>query len=521
MKTEPIKQPTAGPVPLPRLITEIQSLGVRVPPHISGRKGGAGPAEGRAMLIENVPVNVPISNSFVADSPYALTETCCGYVLTKDGADLKTVDIVADPRFYKEQVSEGVTGKQTALLHGRDCLATTVLQTCVHWKTHRQCRFCGTELSLAAGGTTPVKRPSDLARLTASAVEKDGIRHVVLTSGTADPPGAEIPYLAECVRTIKSATNIPVHVQFAPPPEHDGMIILKQAGVDTVGIHIESFEASVLERMAPAKAAIGRRRYEAAWEKAVGLFGVNQVSSFIIAGLGESPQSIVWGSEILADMGVYPFVVPLRPIPGSQLAGEKPPAPDIMHRIYEAVAGILKKKGLSASACRAGCVPCGACSALGAYEGPMARLLCHRARTASERSAAMAIRHQVFVEEQGLFEHSDEDADDARSTLLVAKINTDVVGTVRVYPTGNGQWVGGRLAVHTDHRVYKVGASLVREAMKRVKKEGCRRFTANIQEANIRFFQRLGWKPDGEMKIYQGEPHQLMVADLGLVPDDL
>ncbi len=93
------------------------------------------------------------------------------------------------------------------------------------------------------------------------------------------------------------------------------------------------------------------------------LFGVNQVCSFIIAGLGETITSIAWGSEFLADLGVYPFVVPLRPIPGSRLEKATPPLPDIMKQVYNAVAKILQTKGIDTDSILAGCARCRACTA--------------------------------------------------------------------------------------------------------------------------------------------------------------
>ena len=296
---------------------------------------------------------------------------------------------------------------------------------------------------------------------------------------------------------------------------------LKAAGVDAVGIHVESFDQDTLRRIAPAKAAIGLARYEKAWKRAVDLFGTNQVSSFLIAGIGETPASIVSGSEILADSGVYPFVVPLRPIPGSQLENRLPPDPDTMKRIYSAVADILKKKGISSKACTAGCVRCGACSALPAYEEAADSLICHTARNDREIAEALAIRNEVFVQEQGIFKETDIDENDARSMHLVAKMDGDIIGTVRVFPvSGNGHWIGGRLAVRKANRVEHIGAALVREAMKRVKKRGCTKFTAYIQEKNIRFFKRLGWDPVGTVEPFHNRPHQLMAADLDQVPHD-
>jgi hypothetical protein len=109
------------------------------------------------------------------------------------------------------------------------------------------------------------------------------------------------------------------------------------------------------------------------------------VSSFILVGLGETPESVIGGSDSLADMGVYPFVVPLRPIPGSPMADALPPDHEIMGSIYREVARILARKGLSYTQSLAGCVRCGACSALPAHERPFEKLICHPSRTEEER----------------------------------------------------------------------------------------------------------------------------------------
>lgn len=511
-------------IPMKELITEIQSTGIRVPETILGRSGGAGPAEGRAFLIGGVPVNVPISAGYTLNSPFALADEGCGrYMLLKNGRPVVPIAVVPAPRFYGQTDSDAIPYKKIALLHGRDCLATTVLQHCVNWKNDRRCAFCATQISLEKNTTIARKTPGQLAEVARAAAATDGVRHVVLTSGTGDPPGSEIPYLAECAAAIKAAAGLPVHVQFLPPDDLGLMDRLKAAGVDTVGIHIETFHLPTLERVAPAKARIGIVGYETTWRRAVALFGPNQVSSFLIAGLGEPPDTIVSGSEVLADLGVYPFVVPLRPIPGSWLQNHRPPDAELMFRIYSAVANVLRRKGLSSKLNLAGCVRCGACSALRHYERPLDQIVYHSARTEDEKSQAFAIRHAVFVEEQRLFNGSDQDEHDRSAILLVARKIDRIIGTVRIFPDdsqGSGHWIGGRLAVHRDFRVFRVGACLVREAMRQVKKRGCRVFSAHIQEKNVRFFQKLGWAAVGPMETYCGHPHQPMLADLSRVPAD-
>ena len=506
------------------LITEIQSLGIQVHEKITGRKSGAGPAEGRAFLVNGVPVSVPIAANYVLKSPFTLNKTPSGYLLLKNSRPISTIQVVPEPRFYSKFTEDGISYRQIALLHGKDCLATTVLQRCVHWKRSQKCKFCATESSLSNSQTIAKKTPGQLAQVARAARDMDGVTHMVLTSGIGDPPGSEIPYLAQCARAIKAEARIPLQVQIAPPEDLGLIDELKDAGVESIGIHIESFDADILSKMAPAKAKIGLSHYEKAWKKAVQLFGVNQVSSFIIAGLGETITSIAWGSELLADLGVYPFVVPLRPIPGSSLKRSTPPHPDIMKQVYEEVGKILQTKGISTHKILAGCAKCGACSALSSYEQKQDKdLICHSARNEFEKSEAFRIRRNVFVHEQGLFDKSDMDKNDLNAIHLVARQNEKIIGTVRIYKkdTGSDHWIGGRLAVEKDSRATCAGSGLVKEAMKRVQKKGCRIFTAHIQEKNVPFFLELGWKPIGPAKSHLGHPHQKMQANLNLVQKDI
>jgi radical SAM protein (TIGR04043 family)/putative N-acetyltransferase (TIGR04045 family) len=499
-----------------RVVTEIQSLGVRVGTDVLQREGGAGPADAGSFLIEDTAVSVPTASPFVSTSPFSLHARGDQVFLFKDDRPLFSAQPIPRPRFYERTTGDGTPCSRIALLHGRDCLASTVLQTCIFWNRENRCRFCGIELSLKGGQTTSLKTPHQLAETARLAKALDEVGHVVLTTGTASPPGAEISILAAACAAIKKAADLPVHAQFMPPPDLEALHELKRSGVDTVGIHIETLDREVLSRVAPAKAAIGMNRYEAAWKAAVEIFGPNQVSSFLIAGLGEGPDAIISGGEYLADLGVYPFVVPLRPIPGSLMSDAIPPDPGVMTTIYEKTAQILEAAGLSAGRSLAGCVRCGACSALPLYERPGDNLICHRARTSGETAQAFEIRREVFVEEQKLFETSDQDANDVKSIHLVAVHRGEVVGTVRVFPNGNGSghWIGGRLAVKKGHRTSGAGELLVRNAVQTVKRHGCTHFTAHIQAENVAFFSRLGWRTIEPPALHFGKIHQLMAANL-------
>ncbi|MDA0159675.1 GNAT family N-acetyltransferase [Solirubrobacter ginsenosidimutans] len=138
------------------------------------------------------------------------------------------------------------------------------------------------------------------------------------------------------------------------------------------------------------------------------------------------------------------------------------------------------------------------------------------AASLDELSAHFAVRRRVFVEQQGLFEGSDRDAyDDLADTLhVVALVDGEVVGTVRLYPLGDGLFKGDRLAVLPDARVHRLGGELVQFAVRTGGALGGSRMVAQVQVPNVRFFERLGWVRDGEAARYHGVMHQPMAIAL-------
>jgi putative N-acetyltransferase (TIGR04045 family) len=142
---------------------------------------------------------------------------------------------------------------------------------------------------------------------------------------------------------------------------------------------------------------------------------------------------------------------------------------------------------------------------------------CRLVADAAERELHLRIRAEVFVAEQGLFETTDRDAhdDDPRTLHVLGLCGAEVAGTVRLYPLEEpGLWKGDRLAVLPRFRRHGVGAPLVRFAVRTAGELGGRQMLAQIQLANVAFFERLGWRRLGQPADYCGRPHQQMVIDL-------
>lgn len=352
---------------LGQLITELQSQGMRVETPLLGRRGGAGPSDSSMLWIEGAPVTVPTNAPWTAASPFVLREEDDGFGIYRSGERLASATTGARPRYYDLETPDGIPYWKIALLH-LDSLASTVLQTCAYWGNEDQCTFCGIGLSLAAGRTVARKQPEQLAEVAVAARELDGAVDATLTTGSTSAPDRGALYVGRCGAAVREASGLPVEVQFEPPADLDAIDRVADMGIDSVGIHVETFDPEVLRRVAPAKARTGIEGYFAAWERAVRRFGEGRVSTYVILGMGEDETLTLEGCRRAVDAGVYPFVVPLRPIAGSLMEDWLPPPAHYVSRVYSQVVPYLRARGLGTGGAAAGCARCGACSAMGVLE---------------------------------------------------------------------------------------------------------------------------------------------------------
>jgi radical SAM protein (TIGR04043 family) len=345
-----------------RLKIELLCRGARTREKIDkGRKSGAGPTGGRYFILKDgTCIEIPLQGKFIENSPYTLEKVNDEWLLLRNEKPVITMKLVPTPRFYEQLTTDGIPMRKVAVLHGKDCLASTVYSKCIYWSHKKQCKFCG--IQLKSKKPLLVKKPSQLGETARAAFTEGVAKHVTLTTGTPPSPDKGAVLLAEATKGIKEHVNLPVHVQLEPPKNQKFLHMLYEAGVDTVGIHIESFDKKVLTEVCPMKTDVNS--YFKAWKNAVKIFGEGQVSSFIIAGLGETDLSILQGAEKLASLGVVPYLLPLRPITGTALGKTRPPNPERMIGLYRKVSQILRNYGLNPRKNKAGCVRCNACSAL-------------------------------------------------------------------------------------------------------------------------------------------------------------
>jgi radical SAM protein (TIGR04043 family) len=369
-----MKPATPTAMPTAQLINELQSCGVRLVDPKAGhesRRGGAGPSDHKAISIDGITVMVPVHTAPAFESPYVVDRPDASgqSTLRRDGVPLGNVRFPARPRFYELNTADGIPYWKIAILHSRDVLATTVLQTCIRYQSRtKTCQFCAIGQSLAAGRTIERKTPAQLAEVAKAAVELDGVKHMVMTTGT--PPGRDrgAAILCDSARAVKAGVDLPIQGQCEPPDDDAWFNRMRDAGIDALGMHLEAVTEPVRRRVMPGKAQVSTERYFAAFAAAVPIFGRGQISTYILAGLGDPKEAILATCERLIGLGVYPFVVPFVPISGTPLESLAPPPPSFMHEILAPLAAMLRAGGMQATEIKAGCGRCGACSALSTYE---------------------------------------------------------------------------------------------------------------------------------------------------------
>ncbi len=334
-----------------------------------GRKGGAGPLGGRYFLLED---NKTLVNVALWDNPQktnlVLREKIDNFFKVYDVQNelsFGKLKLVSNPKYYSPEyiTSDGIQMKKIALVHGIDCLASTIYQKCKYWACGEACKFCGIELSLKYDTTIEEKNFKQMNEVIAQAKKEGRCNHMTLTSGTEESDDKGAKRYIELLAGIKEKyPNLPLHVQLEPL---DGLTLitkLREAGADTIGIHIDILDQHVREIITPGKAHLSFELFESNWRHALEIFGKNQVSTFILTGFEEPYEDFFSDLEKIVSLGIIPFITPVRSIPGMK---DLPTTSfNILIDKYIRAAKMMKEYGINPLENKAGCVRCGGCSAI-------------------------------------------------------------------------------------------------------------------------------------------------------------
>ncbi len=129
-----------------------------------------------------------------------------------------------------------------------------------------------------------------------------------------------------------------------------------------------------------------------------------------------------------------------------------------------------------------------------------------RPRDEQELAAALALREEVFVGEQGVTVDADRDGRDHEALHLVA-VDGEMLGTCRMLVEPGGSARFGRLCVRASARGRGVAAALLQAAEAEARAAGAVRIGMYAQTDALPLYERAGYTPYGERFDEEGIEH--------------
>ncbi len=343
---------------LGRIKTELQAHGVIVPLELQDEleKEWNAPAikNGRFVFCLKSPVDgslttvLIINGKFAENSPFHLVKAGHSKFEVWE-RDRKYTDVVLLPRpqFYDKVTSDGVRMPDIAVIGEPDHLRSVLNQRCGYQQLGKGCKFCAVE-SWWAGYRD--KSPWHVAEVAEAAYQEGMVKHLTLSTGTKLSPGKGLEDLVEAAKIIHQKAKVTITLNFEPLTDYGLLESLlqagKEAGATTILCNIECFDEELREDIMPLKGKNSIKDYVKVWEKCTRIFDHNEVYTMVIAGLGESDESILGGVEMAASLGVVASIVPHTPMRKAVYEDMDPPAVSRMLYLYEEALPIYEKYGL-------------------------------------------------------------------------------------------------------------------------------------------------------------------------------
>ena len=127
---------------------------------------------------------------------------------------------------------------------------------------------------------------------------------------------------------------------------------------------------------------------------------------------------------------------------------------------------------------------------------------------------AFLVRHQVFIEEQGVPAELELDELDQAASHALAYQGGNCIGTARLVDLGDGRFQIGRMAVLTPFRDLGVGKQILRNLINLAQSCGSKTIILHSQVTAIPFYEKVGFLAQGPVYEEAGIPHRNMMLEL-------
>lgn len=341
-----------------------------------GGKSRAGVAgSGRCFILENGEAcNVGVLQPFLEKTPFEFR------IIDGEGWILRNAErairaTLRTPKWHSTELFDVIQ------LHGKGSLATAISNSCIYWKTGEGCKFC----IIGVGEKTVEHESEELARAIHRIEDDSELRasYDIEDKYDTNLSGPELEkrkkYIAptdvninsgtlrnspkvyqKAISSIRRVSRLPIGIQICPTKKDD-IEDLYSAGATEVSFNLEVYDEKVRKQVIPGKAKDNSLNdYLRAMREAVGVFGENQVESWILIGL-EPKMKTIEGIRAIAETGAIPLPKPFRPLYGSAYEEKEPPILEEVIEIYKAWSEIIREYGLDPLQTKAGCGRCNGC----------------------------------------------------------------------------------------------------------------------------------------------------------------
>ena len=291
---------------------------------------------------------VSIAEGFSEESHFKIDKDNDGYFIMYCGERCNV-------RYFPDLPHTGTVVDDLATLHAEGCINIWPSTNCCYDKPDVKCKFC----SLKPKTPTPVD-PDELCRGLKIMLSECPDYTLNFSGATYKSPDIMVEYWATLCSKIRQFSSCPIAVEFAPPKDLSLIDKLYESGATVAIMNIEIVNADLRREIIPGKSSIPLEHYHKALERAVKVFGYGQVSSVMIGGI-QDWQDIKSECEILCKMGVFPTIMPFRPLDDCTFKYNKACNADELIEMSEYLGELLRKYGLKPE-CQEGCTKCGGCS---------------------------------------------------------------------------------------------------------------------------------------------------------------
>ena len=300
------------------------------------------------IAFSNTNVNISVAENFSNKSPYLMYEKDRHFYIKSDKYDFEI-------GFFGSLPKTNTMLDDMARLHCTDCINIWPSTNCCYDKEGIKCKFCSIEKE--------TDKPIDvdiLADAIKKLLDKTKTGMLNFSGATYQNPDVMVDYWISLVKKIREFSNCKIAIEFAPPKDLGKLVELKDAGLDVAIMNLEIANPKLRKIICPGKSGISYEHYYQAFKKAVEVFGYNKVSSVLIGGL-QPKEDIIFECEKMAKIGVFPTIMPYRPLDNCTEKKEYLCTPEELREMSIELGKILVKYHLN-SAEQEGCTKCGGCS---------------------------------------------------------------------------------------------------------------------------------------------------------------